>query len=279
MRTSDRKNKRKIGLVISILVLLAVIVYLIGSYVNRYNERQFNQDLAEEVRMETVYATEVSEPDVIEENEEEIAEEPESEIEAVSVDVPIDFETLWEINEDVHAWLSIPGMDLEYPILQSDESDVWQEFYLNHTIERVPSEAGSIFTQHYNAKDFFDQVTFVYGHDMADGSMFGRLRNFWSADFMAAHPYIVIYTPTNIFTYEIFAAVTYDDYHILYYTDFENADEFQAFLDNIRNFRSLNRLWNEAVEVSTNDRLLILSTCVDRSDHRLLVGAVLVDEQ
>ena len=41
-------------------------------------------------------------------------------------DNPIDFASLKETNDEIYAWINVPGTKVDYPILQSKESD---DFY------------------------------------------------------------------------------------------------------------------------------------------------------
>lgn len=59
----------------------------------------------------------------------------------ISYDCPIDFETLWETNPDVYAWITIPETVIDYPILQHATDD---SYYLNYTIDGVEGYPGCI---------------------------------------------------------------------------------------------------------------------------------------
>ena len=92
---------------------------------------------------------------------------------------PVDFEALWEINTDVYAWLDIPGTEISYPILQSDEDD---DYYLQHNLKQESDSNGVIYTEgSYNGKDFDDPVTVIYGHNMSSGAMCGTLQSIYSS--------------------------------------------------------------------------------------------------
>ena len=154
------------------------------------------------------------------------------------------------------------------------------EYYLNHTIEGQEGYPGSIYTENWNTKEFTDFNTVIYGHDMKDGSMFQNLHNYADASYMQQHPNVVIYTPEKKFTYQIFAAVVYDDRHILHSFDYAFADQRQAFLDSIYNSRNLGNVIRDDVSVNTDSRILTLSTCMTgQDDKRFLVEAVLISEE
>ena len=90
---------------------------------------------------------------------------------------PVDFEKLWEQNEEVHAWLTIPNTDINYPVVQSKTDDA---FYLRRGLDGKYSVNGTLFTEKgYNGTEFSDPVTAIYGHDMKSGAMFGRLQEMY----------------------------------------------------------------------------------------------------
>jgi sortase B len=78
----------------------------------------------------------------------------------------------------------------------------------------------------------------------------------------------------------VFAAVIYDDTLITAAYDDDDVKDRQAFLDSIFDTRDLNSHVMDDVEVTTEDNIITLSTCIhDVPDKRYLVEAVLVDEQ
>ncbi len=191
-------------------------------------------------------------------------------------EIPIDFEKLWEINPEIYAWIEIPGTDISYPIVQRWGDD---SYYLNHTIDGKKGYPGSIYTEGMNHQDFRDFNTAVYGHDMKDGSMFKGLHNYEDETFLKEHPEVVIYTPKKIFRYEIFAAIVYDDRHVLNTFRYDLKEERQRFLDSVYEARDLRNTYREDITVSPEDCILTLSTCMgNESDKRFLVEAVLRDE-
>lgn len=205
-------------------------------------------------------------------------EVPEVEVEDI-VEIPIDFTSLQEVNLDVHAWIHVEDTMIDYPVLQNSVDD---EFYLDHTWEGTYSAEGAIFSQSYNDKEFTDFNTVLYGHRMGAGveTMFHQLRYYKDDEFMDSHREIIIYTPHHILTYKVFAAVVYDNRHLMLRYDYEKAEDRQAFLDSIWNSRDMRNKFRDDVEVTVDDRILTLSTCIQgEPDHRFLIEAVLVDEK
>ena len=191
-------------------------------------------------------------------------------------EIPIDFTALKKTNPDIYAWIEIPGTNVNYPIVQSAEDD---SYYLNHTIDGKEGYPGSIYTEKINAKDFSDFNTVIYGHDMKNGSMFKDLHKFEDAAFFEEHDKVTIYTETEEKTYRIFAAVVYDDRHLMYSFDNENVEDRKAFLQSLKESRSMRNQFRSDVAVDGNSHIITLSTCIGgQPDKRFLVEAVEIDE-
>ena len=214
--------------------------------------------------------------EVREEVKDNTPEEPEPEETGPTVDIPIDFEALQARNPDVYAWITVPGTQIDYPILQSPDDN---SYYLTHTIDGEEKTEGAIFTENYNHTDMEDPNTVIYGHDMKNGSMFNGLHQFADSGFFEEHPYIYIYTPEHVLAYKVFAAYTYDDRHIMNSFDFTDKEVFEQYLDDIIHVRAMDANLREDVPVTSDDRIITLETCVGgNSDARYLVQGVLIKD-
>ena len=218
---------------------------------------------------ETV-TTEVSEDDIQETEGEILAEETEAN---VYEGCPVDFAGMWETNEDVYAWITIPGTVIDYPILQHATDNT---YYLNYNIDGSYGYPGCIYTENLNSKDFTDNNTVIYGHNMKNGTMFAGLHKFEDAAFFEEHTKVYIYTPEKELNYTIFAAYIYDDRHLLYSFDFADSQVYATYLEDIQNMRSMNALIREDITVTAEDKIITLVTCIgNQPSKRLLVQAVL----
>lgn len=200
-------------------------------------------------------------------------EEPEPEP-VSKVEIPIDFAALQQQNPDVYAWIQVPGTEVDYPILQSSNDNT---YYLNHTIDGEEKKEGAIFTENYNTKTFEDPNTVIYGHDMKNGSMFQSIHKYMDRSFFDNNRDIVIYMPDQILHYKIFAAYLTDNKHLLMNYNFWSKDEYQQYLNSIFSMRDMNAFLDTSTEVTTEDKIITLSTCyAGISTQRYLVQAVLV---
>ncbi len=202
----------------------------------------------------------------------------ETEVEEVVVkpDIPamdIDFDSLLEINEDFKGWLIFPALELSYPVLQGTDN----EHYLHETYEHNRNKAGAIFMDSYNYPDFKDLNTFIYGHNMRDGSMFGSLKTLAEhPELIEQEPYIYVYTPRASYQFQIVA----------YYTTHKKSDtyqfildlkEYDAYLDYIGSVNDMENIPD--VDMSEHPRMMTLSTCKGSAgtSNRFVVHSVLVD--
>lgn len=199
-------------------------------------------------------------------------------------DNPVDFAGLQARNPDICAWIHIPGSEkaynndgIDYPILQSGK-DKEEDYYLTHDLDGKELFDGSIYIQRLNGNKFEDRNTVIYGHDLYNYTMFTPLRKYRNKEFFDENEYIYIYTPGHVMKYHLYSAFVYDDRHLLYSFDFENDEEYAAFLEETLHPTSTKRLVREGVEVTTNDKIITLSTCTNYKTERFLVVGVLVED-
>ena len=203
---------------------------------------------------------------------------------------PENMEATFAKYKDVYAWLDIPefktalgtSTDLSYPVAQHATD---REFYLNRDLDGNTNKAGTIFSEAVcegktiNSRDLNDPVTVLYGHNMANRTMFGGLQTFVSKmDFSQQH-LAYMYQKDRRVTYHIVGGMQYDLSHIIYYHDFSDDAVFNSFFD---------QLWKET-EGSTNldkdnkpvagDKVLILSVCKNGDDnHRYLIVCKMIED-
>ena len=108
----------------------------------------------------------------------------------------IDFEGLRKINEDLVAWIQIPGIGLDYPVVQGEDN----EYYLYHTFQKENNKAGSIFLDYRNHDDFTDRRVILYGHNMKDGSMFSNLKQYQDSVFRKNSDSAYLYLPEKTYS-------------------------------------------------------------------------------
>lgn len=218
------------------------------------------------------YKESKSKKPTVTQGESSVQSEP-AEKEPIVVETPVDFDKLERVNPDIYAWIKVPGTVIDYPVLQSPTE---KSYYLTHNVDKKESRYGAIYTQYFNEKDFSDYNTVIYGHNMLNGTMFGTLKRFRDKKFFEKNQYIEIYTKGRILKYRIYAAYVFDDRHILMSFDFDDPEYRQLYLDTIHEFKSVSSFFREDMKVTTDDKLVTLSTCTSKDDERYLVQGVLV---
>lgn len=188
----------------------------------------------------------------------------------------IDFKKLQDLNDEIYAWIYVPGTKIDYPVAQNEDDG----HYLKYNYKNEPEFAGCIYTEKANKKDFTDPNTIFYGHNMRNGSMFQNLHKFEDEEFFDKNTEVYVYTPEKTFTYKIFAAYKYDDRHLLKSFDFKDKQVFKEYLEMVKSTREMISHIRTEQKVTEEDRIVTLSTCVGgQSENRYLVQAVLTDER
>ena len=264
-----RKQKLSLLLLIAGLTMIVLAVFFsVRYFLNSYIPKNV---ITEQYGPGSVVSTV---PDSIEQ------ENTAQSTETIPVYATVDFATLQSINPDIYAWIEIPGTTISYPVVQHEGDD---SYYLHRNTDKNYSAGGAVFSEgQYNPRDFSSPVTVLYGHHTSSDNMFGPLQAYFSdPGFLATDPHIIIYTPDGEYDYAVFAAVPYDNTHILYEYNMNNSDTYCSFFESIINIRDLGTYTNEsnAPEDST-DKVLILSTCLDgNNNRRFLVMGTLVSDQ
>ena len=176
---------------------------------------------------------------------------------------PIDFDQLKAVNEDIVGWLRIRALDISYPLVQGEDND----YYLHRTFERTDNFAGCLFMNCDNEADFTDQNTIIYGHNMKNGSMFGKLKNYNDPEVFNNTASTGIYTPDLIYQYRIFSAAVVNKVGLTYQVTF-TEDEFNQFVNQAFANSVVD---NTDVEVTREDRVVTLSTCTGDDSTRFVV--------
>lgn len=108
---------------------------------------------------------------------------------------------------DIKGWLTIPGTNIDYPVLQSGEDD--PEYYLKRDYRGEWNTNGSLFLQS-DCEVSDSQNLSIYGHNMNSGAMFGNLEWFTAEDYWREHKVVLFETAQGTFAYEILSVMKAD---------------------------------------------------------------------
>ena len=187
-------------------VCFSIAAILLSVSDRRNMARATFNNLSHEVVSERPYVSaEVTEAPAEEEpEEEEEAEEEDDGWDGEGAELSVDFDTLLSENKDTIGWIHIPAVDVSYPLLYYPGDN---DYYINRDFDGNYSEAGVIYLECTNNPDLEDKNSLIYGHNMADGSMFGDLHKLQlDEDLYTDHPYFYIYKPDgSVNRYSIFS--------------------------------------------------------------------------
>ena len=252
-----------------VLAILFIGVFLYSGYkilnkMNEYKEIEDAYDDIAELVVQTVPTDRATEPvatvDTNSPTEMESAAETENLEEEGQRDpyylnmvcpISVDFETLLKINPDVVGWIYCEGTAINYPVLKGESNDT----YLYTRYDGTYSSGGSIFMDYRCARDFTDDYTVIYGHNMLADSMFNCLDYFREQSYLEKHSRFFYLTPSGQnYCLEVICAnlTAYKDELRL----FELRDD-ERNLDLIRSEAEA----DTGIEASNDDRLVLLATC------------------
>ena len=205
--------------------------------------------------------------------EEDFEEEDVEPVDLLHPHFQIDYGALAGVNGDFTAVLHVPALSITYPVVKSKDN----EDYLHKTFEGKVNFAGSIFLD-ANAKGSYDHKnTFIFGHNMKNGTMFGKLKYFLRDDQLAnSNPYVFLCRPDGITRYRIFTYyLTTVESPI--YNDFEGEKGYDQYVSLVKRLSSYRHFPKESIDFSLRPDIITLSTCSGPSggDQRFIVQAAL----
>ena len=178
----------------------------------------------------------------------------------------INWDELLQRNKDVKAWIQIPNTNVNYPVLQGETNDT----YIHSDIDHNELSAGSIFIASENEDPFNDFNTVIYGHNMKNGSMFGKLKQMYESEKYKDSKYLWICTPNGKYRYEIFS-MQYAKVSSDVYTLFSAHDEqFEAY---VKKMAKQSKVDMKALGLGKDDYVVTLSTCTSDESVRFVVQA------
>lgn len=139
----------------------------------------------------------------------------------------IDFDALKKINPDVVSWITIPGTNIDYPLLQGKDNNQ----YLHKDMEGRDSAAGAIFLDHGDKADLSSRHNIIYGHHMKNGTMFKDIVKYKDQQYFDEHQDIILYTPDREIHLKALAAVVANPDAIRRKIDFQSWEEFTSYIE------------------------------------------------
>ncbi len=248
-RKKEKKGKlRKIIIAVLTLILVISIAYITYYFYNQHKEKQDNQNILDNVEIDTSEVTEETTERMLQVRE------------------------LQKENEEIIGYIEIEGTNISYPVCQAKDND----YYLTHNYKKEKASTGSIFLD----KDF--NLTkpstnyLIYGHRNKQGLMFEDLIKYSKEDFYKEHPTIKFTTATSDDTYEIISAfysrVYYkSEQNVFRYYYFVNAEAEEEYNEFVNNCKS-SSIYDTGKTATYGEQLITLSTCeYSQEDGRFAV--------
>lgn len=267
---------RKIITIVAFVVLIAALAVLAGYLIKQaQNRRQIEELRKERDEISVITHTTTSAP----ETETTVTEtEPPP---LVMLDTMAPFV---EQNPDVAGWLTVSNTNIDNVVLQTSDN----EYYMDKDFNGNRNIAGQVFVDYrcvindYNDKQSDNII--VYGHNQADGTMFGTLKKYkikkqstGNFSFYQDNPTFKFSNLYEEYTYKIIAIFVIEveprhtrdgvifDYHN--YIRFSGERNFDKFKENILKRTAV----NTGVDFNEDDKFMTLSTCSNEFEPSRLV--------
>lgn len=255
--------------VVVLVIAFAVSAFMVGSYLveGKKSEDRYD-DLANQVAAATTAA-----PETTEEATEEATTVPTETEEITEPTMIPGYAELYNQNEDTVGWLKIEGTKVNYPVMQTPDDP---NYYLYKDFDKKDSKRGALYAwSEADINEPSDNIT-IFGHNMADGSMFNALGAYTSKTAWENNSLIFFDTLNEYHTYKIFAVFKTSadlgqgfSYHK--FVDAADEKEFNDFVSTCKNLA----FYDTGITPVYGDKLICLSTCeYTLGNGRLVVAAV-----
>ena len=178
------------------------------------------------------------------------------------------FTRLGKLSKYIAGWLSMDGV--EEAVALKDNS-----FFLNHDVTGGRNSNGAIFLDEETDLRTRPYTLILFGHNMKNGNMFGRLRKYLDRHYFQQHRIIRFDSLYEEGKYAVFAAekistipgtARYYDLWSLNLNDREKRREAIHRLNILAD-------WDSMLDVQADEQILVLVTCIDEDTDRLVVAA------
>ncbi len=246
-------EKKRIGKGRAFLLAICIIIFLFSAslvikhFVEINNNKKVYEDLADLVTNTT-------------------SQNDESEDEPVP-----DYSPLIEQNRDFVGQIIVPNTAINHPVVQYVDND----YYLDHSFEKKYDYRGAIFMDYRNDAVNLDSNTIIYGHNAYDTTMFSELVQYEDIEFYKKSPVIEFNTLEANYKWKVYGvfitnatASEDNDYIFNYIYPYMDGENFDGFIEEVNK----RRLYTTDVDITDDDKMLVLSTCVRTLDLKNKYG-------
>lgn len=176
--------------------------------------------------------------------------------------VPNPYAESFLANEDMAAWLVVPGTNIDYPVMWTPFDE---NYYLYKDFNEKENANGCLILDTDSSLNPLTTNLIIHGHNMKSGAMFGNLTDYEDEDYYNNHKQIILYTRDCQKNYEIIAVFrsqvykkTDDVFKFYKFFQADTEEEFNDFYDNIKALS----IYDTGVTAEFGDHFITLSTCV-----------------
>ena len=182
-------------------------------------------------------------------------------------------EELEKLNNETIGWLKVNNTKIDYPVVQAVDND----FYLKRDFNKNQNTMGWIFMDYRNNVYHMSDNTIIYGHNIKAGLLFGTLRYTLNESWYKnpENQIITFNTKVKTMKWKVFSVYRIPKTNDYLYANFANRDEYQTFLNNLK----ARSIYDFGVNVTKDDHILSLSTCGYTSAQRVVLHAVLIEDE
>lgn len=143
----------------------------------------------------------------------------------------VDWDYWRSVNPDVIGWITVPGTDVDYPVVMGPESE--PDYYLRHDVYGRWNMWGCPYLDASCAEGglLHSRNAVVYGHHMRDGTMFAQLAGYSDAAWARDHAEVLVQTPEERAVMRVFAADVVNAQKEQKVTEFADAGQYRAWLE------------------------------------------------
>lgn len=260
-----KRKKKKKDITSLIIIIIAAILLIIGIIllINYARDYKKGQQVYEEISNEYV-----------------VPDEGDKWYNMIDINIS----ELKKINPDTKGWIYFENGEISYPIVQAADND----YYLHTSFEGEELRAGSIFLEMLCKDDFSDTNSIIYGHNMRDLSMFGKLQRYkYEENYYKDNLYFQIITADKVYRFQIFAFNDVDDDSDVYTITFATDKEYVDYIRMVKQLSQANISVPDVADpeatpdeqiLSNYKKLVTLSTCTASDDMRFAVIGTIVGE-
>ena len=204
----------------------------------------------------------------------EVVEETVEEVPVTNEDgILLEYEELYNKNNDMIGWLKINDTVIDYPVMQTMEDE---NFYLKRNFNKVDDDNGCLIMDtdsvvgegtresgYVESKEPSSNLI-IHGHNMKSGNMFGELDLYKNETYGKEHNIICFDSVYEKREYELisvfYSQVFFQHEDVFKYYKFFQADTQEEFDDWYNNIKEMS-LYDTGVEAELGDEFITLSVC------------------